>query len=198
MTLNNCFSDRSLLEAGVDEAGRGPLVGAVFASAVILPTDFFHPLLNDSKKMTARSRELLREVIEREAVSWSVVSVSAQRIDEINILQATFEAMNGAIDSLAVTPQLLLIDGNRFRTSLDIPYHTIVKGDGIYSSIAAASVLAKSHRDEYMRELDREYPQYGWARNAGYGTKEHMKAIIEHGLSPYHRRTFRNPLSQPR
>ncbi len=196
MALKNYYSTPLTLEAGVDEAGRGPLVGPVYAAAVILPCGFSHSLLNDSKKMKPKDRELLREIIEGEALAWSVASVGAQRIDQINILQATFEAMNLAIEGLKLTPELLLIDGNRFRSELKTPYHTIVGGDGLYSSIAAASVLAKSHRDEYMRELDEQFPHYGWARNSGYGTKAHLEAIEKHGLTEHHRLSFRNPLNK--
>ena len=161
--LENC-TQYDLPEAGCDEAGRGCLAGAVFAAAVILPPDFSDPLLDDSKRMTERNRDRLRLVIEREAVAWAVEAVSAARIDEINILNASFEGMSLAVARLDPAPQLLAIDGNRFRTNLGIPYRCIVKGDGKYADIAAASVLAKTHRDEYMRRLDAEYPQYGWAK----------------------------------
>lgn len=185
-----------LVEAGCDEAGRGCLAGSVFAAAVILPPDFSHPLLNDSKQMTARNRDLLREIIEREAVAWAVQEVSPARIDEINILNASFEGMNLAVGNLAVRPQFLAIDGNRFRTSLDIPYACVIKGDGRLADIAAASVLAKTHRDEYMMRLAEEYPMYGWAKNKGYPTREHRLAIREYGLSPYHRVTFNHEIGQ--
>ena len=187
--LENCYQ-YELVEAGCDEAGRGCLAGSVFAAAVILPNDFYHPLLNDSKQMTERQRNLLREIIEREAVAWAVAEVSAQRIDEINILRASFEGMNIAVANLQVAAQFLLIDGNRFYPASDLPYKCIVKGDGKYANIAAASVLAKTHRDEYMLRLHEEYPQYGWVRNKGYPTKEHRLAIREHGLTPYHRLSF--------
>ncbi len=187
--LENCYQ-YELVEAGCDEAGRGCLAGSVFAAAVILPNDFYHPLLNDSKQMTERQRNLLREIIEREAVAWAVAEVSAQRIDEINILRASFEGMNIAVANLQVAAQFLLIDGNRFYPATDLPYKCIVKGDGKYANIAAASVLAKTHRDEYMLRLHEEYPQYGWDRNKGYPTKEHRLAIREHGLTPYHRLSF--------
>lgn len=193
--LENSFQTE-LAEAGCDEAGRGCLAGAVFAAAVILPPDFHHPLLNDSKQMTERQRNLLREVIEREAVAWAVAAVSPARIDEINILNASFEGMTRAVESLAVRPAFLAIDGNRFRTRLDIPYSCIVKGDGKYADIAAASVLAKTHRDEEMLRLAAEYPQYGWERNKGYPTREHRLAIREHGLTPYHRLTFNHEIDQ--
>ncbi len=185
-----------LLEAGCDEAGRGCLAGSVFAAAVILPPDFHHPLLNDSKQMSERNRNVLREVICREAVAWAVAEVTAERIDKINILNASFEGMSQAVGELAVRPQFLAIDGNRFRTKLDIPYTCVVKGDGKYANIAAASVLAKTFRDEYMMRLDAEYPMYGWAKNKGYPTREHRLAVREHGLSPYHRVTFNHEIDQ--
>ena len=193
--LENSFS-KELVEAGCDEAGRGCLAGAVFAAAVILPPDFAHPLLNDSKQMTERNRNLLREIIEREAVAWRVVAVTPARIDEINILNASFEGMTLAVEGLAVQPQFLAIDGNRFRSRLEIPYRCIVKGDGKYADIAAASVLAKTHRDEYMMRLAGEYPQYGWERNKGYPTREHRLAVREHGLTPYHRLSFNHEIDQ--
>ena len=184
------FYQTSLLEAGCDEAGRGCLAGSVFAAAVILPSDFHHPLLNDSKQMTERQREMLRGVIEREAVAWAVAEVTAERIDQINILKASFEGMNCAVEMLKVRPEFLAIDGNRFYPATDIPYACIVKGDGKYADIAAASVLAKTHRDEYMMRIAEEYPMYGWAKNKGYPTREHRIAVREYGLSPYHRKTF--------
>lgn len=193
--LENSYR-KDLTEAGCDEAGRGCLAGSVFAAAVILPPDFHHPLLNDSKQMTARRRELLRGIIEREAVAWAVAEVTAERIDEINILNASFEGMNRAVMSLSVEPQFLAIDGNRFRTQLSYPYACIVKGDGKYADIAAASVLAKTHRDEYMMRLHEQYPFYGWDRNKGYPTREHRLAIREHGLSPVHRLTFNHGIDQ--
>lgn len=194
--LENSF-ERGLIEAGCDEAGRGCLAGSVFAAAVILPPDFSHPLLNDSKQMTERNRDILREIIEREAVAWCVREVSAARIDEINILNASFEGMTLAVEGLGLRPQFLAIDGNRFRTRLDIPYACIVKGDGKYADIAAASVLAKTHRDEYMKRIADEYPMYGWERNKGYPTREHRLAVREYGLSPYHRATFNSGIGQP-
>ena len=193
--LENSYS-KQLVEAGCDEAGRGCLAGAVFAAAVILPPDFSHPLLNDSKQMTERNRNLLRSIIEREAVAWKVVAVPPARIDEINILNASFEGMTLAVEGLSVRPETLAIDGNRFRTRLDIPYHCIVKGDGKYADIAAASVLAKTHRDEYMLNLADEYPQYGWAANKGYPTRQHRLAIREYGLTPYHRLSFNHEIDQ--
>ena len=187
--LENSYQ-QELLEAGCDEAGRGCLAGSVFAAAVILPPDFYHPLLNDSKQMTERQRNLLREVIEREAVAWAVAEVTAARIDEINILRASIEGMNIAAANLKVAPQFLAIDGNRFTSHSGRPFKCIVKGDGKYANIAAASVLAKTHRDEYMMRLHEEYPHYGWDRNKGYPTREHRLAIREYGLTPYHRMTF--------
>jgi ribonuclease HII len=185
-----------LLEAGCDEAGRGCLAGPVFAAAVILPPDFSDPLLDDSKRMTERNRDRLREVIEREAVSWAVEAVSPARIDEINILNASFEGMSLAVARLAPQPGFLAIDGNRFRSTLEIPFCCIVKGDGKYADIAAASVLAKTHRDEYMRRLADEYPEYGWRTNKGYPTREHRLAVREFGVTPYHRLTFNHEIDQ--
>ncbi len=179
-----------LIEAGCDEAGRGCLAGSVFAAAVILPPDFHHPLLNDSKQMSERRRNELRTIIEREALAWSVQEVTAERIDQINILNASIEGMNLALKALSIRPEFIVVDGNRFKTDLDIPYRTIVKGDGKYANIAAASVLAKTHRDEYMMRLAEEFPMYDWAKNKGYPTLKHRLAIREHGLSPYHRLTF--------
>lgn len=181
---------RELIEVGCDEAGRGCLAGSVFAAAVILPSDFNHPLLNDSKQMTEKRRDQLRKIIEQEAVAWSVQEVTAERIDKINILNASIEGMNLAIKALSVKPEFIVVDGNRFKTDLTIPYRTIVKGDGKYANIAAASVLAKTHRDEYMMRLAEEYPMYGWAKNKGYPTREHRIAVREYGLSPYHRLSF--------
>ncbi len=186
----------TLLEAGCDEAGRGCLAGPVFAAAVILPPDFRHPLLNDSKQMSERNRYTLREVICREAVAWAVEEVSAARIDEINILNASFEGMSGAVRRLAVQPELLAIDGNRFRTTLDIPYVCMVKGDARFADIAAASVLAKTFRDDCMKRLDEEYPMYGWAKNKGYPTRDHRLAVYKYGLSPHHRVTFNHEIGQ--
>ncbi len=181
---------RELIEAGCDEAGRGCLAGSVFAAAVILPPDFYHPLLNDSKQMTERRRDQLRVIIEREAIAWHVAEVTAERIDQINILHASIEGMNIALKALNTTPEYIIVDGNRFHTDLSTPWRTIVKGDGKYANIAAASVLAKTHRDEYMMRIAEEYPMYGWAKNKGYPTREHRIAVREYGLSPYHRKTF--------
>lgn len=190
------FYQTELLEAGCDEAGRGCLAGPVFAAAVILPPDFHHPLLNDSKQMSERNRDTLRAIIEREAVAWAVEAVSAARIDEINILNASFEGMSLAVARLSPQPQFLAIDGNRFRTRLEIPYRCVIKGDGKYANIAAASVLAKTHRDEYMARIAAEYPHYGWLKNKGYPTRDHRLAIREHGLSPHHRLTFNHEVGQ--
>lgn len=184
------YLHEDLIEAGCDEAGRGCLAGAVYAAAVILPPDFRNELLNDSKQLTERQRYDLRPVIQREALAWAVGVVSPQEIDEINILNASFLAMHRAVDALKVRPQHLLIDGNRFRSYPGIPHTTVVKGDGKYLSIAAASVLAKTYRDDYMLRLHAEYPDYGWDRNKGYPTREHRAAIALHGTTPYHRRSF--------
>ena len=193
--LETCYQ-HELIEAGCDEAGRGCLAGSVFAAAVILPPDFHHPLLNDSKQMTERRRNALREIIEREAVAWRVVEVTAERIDQINILNASIEGMNLAIKGLEISPEFIVIDGNRFHTDLTTPWRTIVKGDGKYANIAAASVLAKTHRDEYMMRLAEEFPMYGWQQNKGYPTRQHRLAIREHGLTPYHRLTFNSSPEQ--
>ena len=193
--LENSFS-KELLEAGCDEAGRGCLAGPVFAAAVILPPDFYHPLLNDSKQMTERHRDLLRPIIEREALAWAVEAVSPERIDEINILNASFEGMSLAAARLDPQPEFLAIDGNRFRTTLTIPYGCFVKGDGRFANIAAASVLAKTHRDEYMCRIAEEYPMYHWKKNKGYPTRDHKLAIRDHGLTPHHRLTFQHSIGQ--
>jgi len=193
--LENSFQT-SLREAGCDEAGRGCLAGSVFAAAVILPTDFYHPLLNDSKQMTERQRNMLRPIIEQEAIAWAVAEITAERIDEINILKASIEGMNTAAANLKVPAEFLAIDGNRFISYSGLPYECIVKGDGKYANIAAASVLAKTHRDEYMLRLHAKYPHYGWDRNKGYPTKEHRLAIREYGLTPYHRLSFNHDRGQ--
>ena len=182
---------QELIEAGCDEAGRGCLAGSVFAAAVILPPDFHHPHLNDSKQLTEKRRDALREIIEREALAWSVQEVTAERI-----LNASIEGMNLALKALSLEPQFIVVDGNRFHTDLSTPWRTIVKGDGKYANIAAASVLAKTHRDEYMLRLAKEYPAYGWDRNKGYPTREHRLAIREHGLTPYHRLSFNSSPEQ--
>ena len=178
------------IEAGCDEAGRGCLAGPVTAAAVILPPDFDDPLINDSKQLTERQRERLRPVIEREAVAWAVAMVSPQEIDRINILRASITAMHRALDALSVRPEGILVDGNRFFPYHDIPHTTILKGDGKMLSIAAASIMAKTHRDELMRRLDKEFPQYGWAKNKGYPTADHRAAIAQYGVTPHHRHTF--------
>lgn len=179
-----------LIEAGCDEAGRGCLAGAVYAAAVILPHDFHNELLNDSKQLSEKQRYALREVIEKEAVAWAVGVVTPEEIDKINILNASFLAMHRAINGLKVRPQHLLIDGNRFNKYQDLPHTTIVKGDGKYLSIAAASILAKTYRDDYMKELHEAYPQYDWKGNKGYPTPKHRAAIAQYGITPYHRKTF--------
>ena len=184
------YLHEDLIEAGCDEAGRGPLAGPVYAAAVIIPKDFYHPLLNDSKKMTEKARETLRPIIEREALAWAVVEVSAEEIDTINILNASITGMQRAVRKLSIRPDFLLIDGNRFKPCDGIPHQCVVKGDATYASIAAASVLAKTYRDEHMRRLALEFPQYGWDRNMGYPTKEHVEAIIAHGYTPHHRKSF--------
>ncbi len=179
------------MEAGCDEAGRGCLAGPVYAAAVILPDDFEHPLLNDSKQLTARRRYELREVIEREAVAWAVASVSPEEIDRINILRASILAMHRALDGLSPRPGAVVVDGNRFTPYGDLPWTTFVKGDGRYANIAAASVLAKTYRDDYMLEQHALYPGYGWDRNMGYPTPAHREAIARLGVTPLHRKTFR-------
>ena len=181
---------KECLEAGCDEAGRGCLAGPVVAAAVILPPDYFHPLLNDSKQMTASQRLKVRDHIKEHAIAWAVAEVSAEEIDHINILKASFEAMQRAVEGLSVVPEHLLIDGNRFYPRLDIPFRCEVKGDARFANIAAASVLAKTYRDEYMARLAEEFPDYGWERNAGYPTKQHREAIARFGLTPHHRLTF--------
>ena len=178
------------MEAGCDEAGRGCLAGPVFAASVILPPGFRHALLNDSKQVTEEDRETLRPIIERKAVAWAVAMVDHEEIDRINILKASFKAMHLAIDQLTTRPDLLLIDGHIFSPYFGIVHQCVVQGDAIYASIAAASILAKTHRDEYMLRLHDEYPHYGWNDNKGYGTAHHRAQITEIGLSPYHRKTF--------
>ena len=190
------YYKQGVIEAGCDEAGRGCLAGSVYAAAVILPPDYHNDLLNDSKQLTAKQRYQLREEIERDAIAWALGIVTAQEIDEMNILRASITAMHRAIDGLKVRPEYLIIDGNRFYPYPGVPHTTIVKGDGKYLSIAAASILAKTYRDDYMKELHQEYPFYGWNHNAGYPTKEHRKGIETHGTTPYHRMTF-NLLGQP-
>ena len=185
------FLTEGCIEAGCDEAGRGCLAGPVVAAAVILPPDFRNETLNDSKQLSESERDALRPIIERDAVAWAVAFVSPQEIDKMNILRASIEAMHRAIDRLSVRPQALLIDGNRFIPYHDIPYTCIVKGDGKMMSIAAASVLAKTHRDEYMRKLAAQYPRYAWDINKGYPTRQHRDAIAKYGATEYHRKTFK-------
>jgi len=179
-----------LIEAGCDEAGRGCLAGSVYAAAVILPSDYQNEMLNDSKKLTAKKRYALREEIERDAIAWAVGIVTPEEIDKINILNASFLAMHRALDQLQVRPEAVIVDGNRFKPYQDLPSTTIVKGDGKYLSIAAASILAKTYRDDYMLSLAEEYPQYDWQSNMGYPTKKHRQAILEHGITPYHRKSY--------
>lgn len=185
------FYHNKFIEAGVDEAGRGCYAGPVFAAAVILPKEFYHPLLNDSKKLTALERETLRPIIEKESITYGVASVCNVEIDEINILQASYKAMHLALNKLHAQPEILLIDGNRFLPYKEMPHHCIIKGDEYYASIAAASILAKTYRDEYMISLHEEFNMYAWHTNKGYGTKEHRNAIELHGISKYHRKSWR-------
>ena len=188
--LQPYFQDQ-LLEAGCDEAGRGCLAGPVFAAAVILPKDFYHPLLNDSKQLSEKQRMELRPVIEQQALAFAVANLCNRQIDKLNILKASFKSMHLAIKDLPLQPELLLIDGNRFTIYKKIPHQCIVGGDGKYASIAAASILAKTYRDDYMNALHHKYPQYNWAQNKGYGTKEHQIALDKWGPSRYHRQSFR-------
>ena len=185
------YFQENQVEAGCDEAGRGCLAGPVFAAAVILPAGFENQLLNDSKQLTEKQRYQLRPVIEEQALAWAVVAVDNHEIDEVNILNASFLAMNRAVAQLKIKPEHLLIDGNRFRTQGDIPYTCMVKGDGRFYSIAAASVLAKTYRDDFMLSIHREFPNYDWDKNKGYPTKKHRAAIREHGPTKYHRMSFR-------
>lgn len=178
-------------EAGCDEAGRGCLAGPVFAAAVILPPDFKNDKLNDSKQLTEKQRYQLRDIIMREAAAYAVAKLDAEKIDEINILNASIASMHLALDQLTVRPDFIIVDGNRFRKYHDVPHQTIVKGDGKYLSIAAASVLAKTFRDDFMKQIDKEFPQYNWAKNKGYPTADHRAAIAKYGITPYHRRSFR-------
>ena len=195
--LKSCYI-QGVTEAGCDEAGRGPLAGSVFAAAVILPPDFQNELLNDSKQLTEAQRDLLRPVIEESALAWAVAEVTAEEIDQINILNASILAMHRALDKLTIKPEHIIVDGNRFKPyipqgeAMAIPHQTVVKGDGKYMSIAAASVLAKTYRDAYMRRLHKEFPVYGWDKNMGYPTLEHRQAIKQFGLTPYHRKTFKH------
>ena len=184
------YLHKNLLEAGLDEAGRGCYAGPVFAAAVILPKDFHHPLLNDSKLLNEKQRDFLRPIIEKESIAFAVAPVDNETIDKINILQASFAAMHLCIDQLKNKPAFLLIDGNRFKPYPNIPHQCIIKGDGKYASIAAASILAKTYRDEFMQKIHLVFPQYGWDKNKGYGTAVHRKAIDEFGLCSYHRKSF--------
>lgn len=184
------YYEQGRVEAGCDEAGRGCLAGSVYAAAVILPPDYHNERLNDSKKLTARQRYALRQDIERDAVAWAVGVVTPQEIDQINILNASILAMHRALDQLQVRPEAVIVDGNRFKPYRDLPHTTIVKGDGKYLSISAASILAKTYRDDEMIRLAQEYPDYDWQHNMGYPTRKHREAIRQHGITPYHRRTF--------
>lgn len=188
--LSSHYYNDYAIEAGCDEAGRGCLAGSVFAAAVIFPADYHNADLNDSKQLSARRRYALREVIERDATAWAVGIVTPEEIDRINILNASILAMHRALDKLAVRPQAVIVDGNRFKPYGTLPYTTIVKGDGKYLSIAAASILAKTFRDDYMDELDQKYPQYDWKSNKGYPTRKHREAISRYGTTPYHRMSF--------
>ncbi len=189
------YYQNKFVEAGCDEAGRGCLAGPVFAAAVILPSDFSHKLLNDSKQLSEKSRNSLRKEIEENAISFSVAQVNHAEIDQINILNASFLAMHKALDQLTVKPEFLIIDGNRFKPYLQLKHECIIKGDAKYFSIAAASVLAKTYRDAYMENLHNEYPIYNWLKNKGYPTIQHRKTILQHGLCSYHRKTFK--ITQP-
>ena len=184
------YFNADLIEAGCDEAGRGPLAGPVYAAAVILPKDFYHKLLNDSKKMTEKARETLRPIIEKEAIDWAVEEVSVEEIDEINILNASIAGMQRAVKNLKTRPDFLLIDGNKFKPFDNYSYKTIIHGDAEFASIAAASVLAKTYRDDFMKKLASEFPEYGWERNMGYPTKEHIEAIRKYGYTHWHRMSF--------
>ena len=187
--LESCYY-KGKIEAGCDEAGRGCLAGSVYAAAVILPPDYQNELLNDSKQLTENRRYELREIIERDAVAWAVGIVTPEEIDKINILNASILAMHRALDQLKVRPEAIIVDGNRFKPYQKLPHTTIVKGDGKYLSIAAASILAKTYRDDYMNQLAKEYPQYDWLSNKGYPTKKHREAIKQYGITPYHRKSY--------
>ncbi len=186
------YYQKNHLEAGCDEAGRGCLAGPVFAAAVILPQDFQHPLLNDSKKLTEKQRDLLRPIVEKEAIAWAVASYTPAEIDEVNILNASFLSMHRALEQLSIQPTSLLIDGNRFKPVYkDLPFHCMIKGDGRFASIAAASILAKTYRDDYMKKLAVQFPEYQWHKNKGYPTKAHRLAIQQHGATVHHRQSFK-------
>lgn len=184
------FFHNKFFEAGLDEAGRGCFAGPVFAAAVILPKDFYNPLLNDSKQLTKEQRQILRPIIEKESIAYAVASVCNEEIDRINILQASFKAMHISLNMLKIKPDILLVDGNRFKPYKKMPHYCIIKGDGIYASIAAASVLAKTYRDDHMLHLHKSYKMYAWHNNKGYGTLQHRAAIEQHGLCRYHRKSF--------
>lgn len=190
MSLKSRFSEDCLVECGCDEAGRGSLAGPLYAAAVVFPNDYYNDQINDSKQLNRKKRETLRELILRDATAYAVVSISEKEIDQINILNASIKGMNDAVKQLSLQPELLLIDGNRFYSDLGIPYRCIVKGDATFLSIAAASILAKTYRDDFMESIDNEYPMYGWKSNKGYPTAAHQRAILEYGLSPYHRKSF--------
>lgn len=190
MSLRSRFSEDCLVECGCDEAGRGSLAGPLYAAAVVFPNDYYNDQINDSKQLNRKKRETLRELILRDATAYAVVSISEKEIDQINILNASIKGMNDAVKQLSLQPELLLIDGNRFYSDLGIPYRCIVKGDATFLSIAAASILAKTYRDDFMESIDNEYPMYGWKSNKGYPTAAHQRAILEYGLSPYHRKSF--------
>ena len=197
MALKSHFSEKPLLECGCDEVGRGCLAGPVCAAAVIFPYDYVNAEINDSKQLTAAKREQLRQIIERDAVAYAVVEISERKIDEINILNASILGMNEAVGKLSVKPEFLLIDGNKFKDQWQIPYQCVVKGDATYLSIAAASILAKTYRDDLMVRLDAEYPMYDWKNNKGYPSPKHIAAVHQYGMNPYHRRSFhlKNQLS---
>lgn len=178
------------LEVGCDEAGRGALAGPVYAAAVILKNNFYHPALNDSKQLSEKQRYMLRPIIEQEAVAWAVAAIDNHEIEKINILNASIKAMQSAIEKLTITPDFILVDGNKFKPYKDIPHQCIVGGDGQFTSIAAASVLAKTYRDDFMVKIGQKFPQYGWEKNKGYATKMHREAIVKYGISPYHRKTY--------
>ncbi len=188
--LKNNYSGFSK-EAGTDEAGRGCLCGPVVAAAVILDPEFHHPLLNDSKKLSEKDRQILKPIIEAEAIAYSVSFIWQQEVDEINVLQASLLGMHRALDGLKVAPEFIIVDGNKFKPYKEVPYQTIVKGDGKFTSIAAASVLAKTYRDAYMEKIHLDFPQYDWHKNKGYPTKKHREAIKEFGVTPHHRKSFR-------
>lgn len=190
MSLKSRFSEDCLVECGCDEAGRGSLAGPLYAAAVVFPNDYYNDQINDSKQLNRKKRETLRELILRDATAYAVVSISEKEIDQINILNASIKGMNDAVKQLSLQPELLLIDGNRFYSDLGIPYRCIVKGDATFLSIAAASILAKTYRDDFMESIDNEYPMYSWKSNKGYPTAAHQRAILEYGLSPYHRKSF--------